>query len=298
MDSLAANPSGSSSMYGQGGNQPPDISTPLYLVNQLKDREMKDFKDKANFMSDLSFKQDRLKALFDPSRPSFGENQPSPAMPDPQHPFGDRDAISGPQKADLAMKQQGMDLDKAKLAQQGKLGQEALDIRTSQEALNQQKSDSIHQQKIAESERKQEEFRQKMELATQALGDKTKSADEQLKLHQSIAENTKAFHEAEKSIMDLKFKKSQSDHEDAMKAMKDKLDQAKRTSTTTTIDPSGNKRTVDTKRGSAADTVQVKGKDGQLYEIPADKKEEWDQQHAPEEEQQFQTPPAAMRVND
>src|ERR1700680_1543825 len=74
MANLAANPSGS--VYGQPG---PENQDALGIVNQLKDREMRDFQNKANFMSDLSLKQDRLKQLFNPETASGipGSNAPS-----------------------------------------------------------------------------------------------------------------------------------------------------------------------------------------------------------------------------
>src|SRR6266853_4468077 len=73
MDSLAANPNNqnpnnpnpnspntsSSNIYGQPPiqNQPDALS----LVNKIKDRQMQDFKDKANFMQDLGVKQEAIR---------------------------------------------------------------------------------------------------------------------------------------------------------------------------------------------------------------------------------------------
>src|ERR1700676_2100732 len=65
MANLAANPSGS--VYGQPA---PDNQDAMSLVNNLKDREMRDFQNKATFMSDLSLKQDRQRALFNPEDPT------------------------------------------------------------------------------------------------------------------------------------------------------------------------------------------------------------------------------------
>lgn len=63
MDSLAANPgSSSSSIYGQP--QSPSDNDTLKIVNQLRNRELDDFKNKANFMADLSLKQEKLRDIF------------------------------------------------------------------------------------------------------------------------------------------------------------------------------------------------------------------------------------------
>lgn len=280
MQSLAANPSGSSGIYNT--QKPPDQANELAVVNQLKDREMRDFKDKAGFMADLSLKQDRMRALFDPSQQQ--QNQQQNQGPQVSQ-MRDPNAMSAAQRGDLDIKQQGLNLDQQKLAQQNRLGQEALDTKTAQEKLNQQKSDQIHAQKIAELEGKQVDFKNKLDLATQALSDKTKSGDAQLALHTEIAKNTKAYHDAEMAKQDLKFQKSQSDHQDAMKAMQQKLDAANRTHRVQK-DAQGNTITTDTTKGDAAQTVNMKGKDGKTYPVPLDKVDDWKQNHSPDSAQQ------------
>lgn len=284
MDNLARDPSGSSSIAGQPQQNNQD---PLYLVNQIKDREINDFKNKANFMSDLSLKQERARALFDPSKTATETNQglPSGGSGMPQG-FSavmghDPNQQTQQQKDELGIRQQGMNLEGQRIAQQGKLGEQALGIKSDQEKLNQQKSDQIHQQKINELEAKQTDFKQKLDLAHQQLTDKNTSLESQLKLHQSIADNTKAFHDAEKSKMELTFQKQASEHKDKMDMMQKQLD-AKNAPVTKQeeMTPDGKKITT-TSRGSK---VQVTGKDGQTYEIPADKVDEWNQNHAPEEQ--------------
>src|SRR5271167_3480562 len=109
MQSLAANPSGSAGVYGQP-SQPNDT---LALVNQIKDREKADFKDKANFMADLSLKQDRLRRLYDPqqsqqmqqpqSNQSPGQQQDMLNKMDPSSAVNNPNAL---QKTELGIKQQ------------------------------------------------------------------------------------------------------------------------------------------------------------------------------------------------
>ena len=71
---------------------------------------------------------------------------PSNMQPATQNPQGmntvekqDPNQITAPMQAELGIKQQGLNLDSQKLAQSGKLGQEAVDIKGQQEKLNQQK---------------------------------------------------------------------------------------------------------------------------------------------------------------
>jgi hypothetical protein len=270
-----------SGIYGQPA--PYNLDQNLGIVNHLKDREMADFKDKANFMADLSLKQDRLRALYDPQKMSAQAPQQDPyagsnasiqnqknmqSLMNPKDP----NAIGASQKADLDMKQKQLD-------QQGKLGQEAQDTKAAQEKLNQQKSDQIHAQKIAELESKQTESKNKLDLATQGLADKTKSAADQLALHKTIMDNTKAYHDAEMAKQDLKFQKSQSDHKDQMDMMQKKLDAANK-SVKTTLSQDGTSKTVQTTTGSPPATVRVQGKDGIFGTISADKLDDWNANHA------------------
>lgn len=266
---LASSPN-NSSIYGQpsqGGD--PDV---LSLVNTMKNREMADFKEKANFMSDLSLKQDRLKKLFDPEQSSGGQTQNTVMAQDPNQ-------MTGYQKGELGIRQQEANTESQKLAQQNKFGQESQDLKTKQEALNQQKSDQINADKNKKMQDDMDQYKGKLDLAYQQLQDKNTSAEQQLELHKTIAENTEAYHKLQMAQQQDKFEKSQSDHKDAMKNMQDKLDQASHSKTTTQMNADGTKKTVETDKGG---TVQVQGKDGKTYEIPADKADEWNQQHAPD----------------
>lgn len=276
-----------SGIYGQPGI--PTDQDNLTIVNKLKDREMQDFKDKANFMSDLSLKQEqRMRNLFDPNDPKNMniQDRPQVMMPSASAPG----VMSEYQKGELGVRNREADLESQRIAQQGKLGQEAQDTKAAQEKLNQQKSDQIHQQKIDDLTNKQNEYKQKMDLAHEQLKNKTTNLEQQLELHKTIAENTKAYHDAQQAMNDLKFKKSESDHKDAMDAMQKKLDQASHTSTTTEIDAEGNKKTVDVKKGSAVNaptqnpdgTYTVKDSDGKpMGTIPADKLDDWMQNYHP-----------------
>src|SRR5258708_31244549 len=105
MDSLASNPSGS--IYGQP-SQTSDQDV-LNLVNQKKDREMRDFKEKSNFMSDLSLRQEsRMRSLFPPESSQQGQPQNVVLGQDPN-------AMTGYQKGELGIRQQGINQDQQRL---------------------------------------------------------------------------------------------------------------------------------------------------------------------------------------
>jgi hypothetical protein len=290
MANLAANPGGG--IYGQP-KQTSDEDV-LGIVNQMKDREMQDFQKKATFMADLSNRQERMRSLFDPSGPTGGQGQPI-GVPGQQGGQGgqpqntvmarDPNEMTGYEKGELGIRQQGLKLESQKIAQSGKMGEEALGIKSQQEKLNQQKSDQIHEQKLAETQRKADEADRKIALAQQALQQKTDNAEATLKAHQDMAAAVEERHKSEKALMDLKFEKSQSDHKDAMKAMEDKLKSQSRTKQTVT-DSTGASRTTTTEKGDAADTVEVVGPNGVKGRIPKDKLDDWNKNHAPQPEDQ------------
>src|SRR5713226_7367508 len=158
MDSLAANSSNSpgSGVYGQP--KIPDDQDTLFLVDRLKDREMRDFKDKTNFMSDLSLRQEsRMRDLFAPEKKSPSD-MPVTMMQDPNSMTGYQKGELGVRQQEVGQRQQGLNLESQRLSKQERLGQEALDVKTAQEKLNQQKSDQAHQQKLDELTTKQNEY--------------------------------------------------------------------------------------------------------------------------------------------
>lgn len=276
MDSLTNSPGGSG-VYGQPQNDEPDV---LNIVKQVKDREMNDFMQKANFMSDLSLKQDRLRKIYDL------DGQASPGQQDPSKMntvmAKDPDAITGYQRAELGMKQQGLNLDSQRLSQQGRLGEEALDIKGKQQELNQQKSDQINAQKTADMERKINEANQRIELAQKALEQRTNNAEAQIEMHKTLAAAVEERHKLEIMQKDEQFKTTSQQHQDAIKVMQDRLKQGANTTTTTEQNLEGTKRTTTTQRGTVG-TVTVTGKDGKSYQIPEDKLDDWNENHSGEQ---------------
>lgn len=272
MDSLAQNPSGGSGIYGQP-KQPNDT---LEIVNQLKDREMNDFKQKAAFMSDLSLRQDRLKQVFDP------QNNQQQQQPMNTVAAADPNVMTGYQKGELGVRQQEANTESQRLAQTGKLGQEAQDTKIAQEKLNQQKSDQINVEKQKELQSKTDEANKKLELAQQALNDKTKTAEEQLQSHKDLAAAMEERHKLELAQKDFQFQTASAQHAQQIKDMEQKIKDSANSTTTTELDASGNKKTVTTQKGSSsnapvknADGTYTVTKNGQTGIIPADKLDDW-----------------------
>lgn len=277
MDSLASSP-GNSGIYGQSG--PASTEGMLGIVNQLKDREMKDFKDKATFMSDLSLKQERLRSLFDPEQ-SKQQQQPMQSRV-----AADPNQMTGYEKGELGVRQQGMNLESQKLAQTGKLGQEALDIKGQQENLNKQKSDQINATKQADMQRKIDESSQKIELAQKALENKNNNAEQSLQAHKDMAAAVEERHKLEMSNMQSRFDTTSQQHQQTIDNLTNQLKQRGRSRTTTEINPNGTKKEVTTERGDAADSINVIGKDGKSYTIPKDKLNDMDSDGTPHWKQQ------------
>ncbi len=294
VDNIAANPIGGaqgSSISGQPGIRQPQANQqdPLDLVNRIKDRQMQDFKDKANFMSDLSLKQDRLRNYFNPldlrsqTGPHFGDIQQGDQGGGPNVVQGkDPNEMSGYEKGELGVRQQGVNLEQQKLAQSGKMGQEALDIKSQQEKLNQQKSDQINATKTADMQHKIETTNQQLQLAQEKLKQAGTNAAATIKAHEDLAKIVEQRHQLEMDMRQHQFDITSGQHQAAIDAANKKLQQSGRSKTTTT-DSTGATRTTTTEKGSAADTIQVTGKDGQTYEIPADKEDEWNSTHAPDD---------------
>jgi hypothetical protein len=294
MDNLAANPSGSSSIYGQPAT--PSNQDMLSVVNRLKDRNMQDFKEKANFMSDLSLKQDRLKRIYDTYQvnPLDEFRQSSQGPNGAQQPMNtvmakDPNALTGYQKGELGIRQQGVDLESQRLAQAGKFGQGALDIKDAAQKLNQQKNDQINALKTADMQRKIDEANQKIQLATNALQQKSDSAEASLQAHKDLAAAVEERHKLEMIQKQNQFDMISSQHQQTIDALNKRLKQQSHQSTTTSVNPDGSQKTVTTDRGGDPNaptqnpdgTYSVTAPDGTKGTIPADKLNDWMQNHHP-----------------
>lgn len=269
MSSLAANPS-SSGIYGQSGQQD-DI---LGIVNQLKDREWRDFQNKANFMSDLSIKQDRMRRLFD----TEGQQEQQPQQPMNTVMGRDPNEMTGYQKGELGIRQQQLGQEQQKIAQAGRLGQERINIQSEQQDLNQQKSDQINATKQADMQRKISESDKKIALAQQALEQRTDNAEAQLQARRDLAAATEERHKLELENKQHQFDTVSEKDKQQIKIMEERLKQSGHT-VETKKDAEGNEVTTDTKKGSAAKKIKVTAPDGTVGYIPEDMLDDWNSQY-------------------
>lgn len=279
MNNLMSNPGGSISGQPQQG-----VQDPLGLVNNLKDREMRDFQNKATFMADLSLKQDRLRALFDPSKNQTGTGE-APQQSSGITPGSQPKTIDPAQQAELGIRQQQANTESQRVNQQGKFGQEAQDVKSKQEALNQQKSDQIHQQKQSELEAKISQANDKLTQAQAALAQKGATAEASLQAHKDLAAAVEERHKLEIDNMNHKFEVTSGQHQQTIDNLTEQLKQRGHQSQDIKTNPDGTEKSIDTRRGSAADIIQVQHKNGKTYEIPKDKLDEWNANHAPEDQQ-------------
>lgn len=292
MDSLKTNPSGSSGVYG--AISPSNDNDTLSIVDRLKDREMQDFKDKAHFMSNLSLQQDRLRRLYDPSvgpkgaqtpevqqnldRGQGQEQNPTQGMNVSQ--VRDPNQMTGYEKGELSIRQQGLGQEQQKINQAGKLGEERLGIQTAQEKLNQQKSDQANAAKQADLERKINEANQKIELAQQALQQKGDNAAATLEAHKTLAAAVEERHKLEMENMQHRFDVTSDQHQQTIDALNERIKQSKNMKQVKR-DSAGNEITTETTKGDEADTVQAIGKDGKTYTIPRSKLDDKDADGTP-----------------
>lgn len=274
---------GGSGIYGQPGNQD-SSGEALDLLNKVKDREMRDFKDKSQFMSDMSIKQDRMRRHFDPmlgQAPPSENNQMNAQNPQGMNVVLGRDpnAMTGYEKGQLGIRQQGVNLNRDRLASSNRLGEEKLGVEKDKQQLAEEKNTNIRDTKMADIERKTNEANSKLELAQKALEAKTKAGEDTLQAHKDLAAAVEERHKLEMQQKDTQFNETKKMHEAQIKKMEEDAKRAENTETTTEVDASGNKKTVTTKKGDSAGTIQVTGKDGKPYMIPKDKLDDWNKNH-------------------
>ena len=285
MSSLAANPSGSAGVYGQPGQQ--QSGDTLAIVNNIKDREMRDYQNKANFMADLSIKQDRLRKLYgldgsgqqqmqqpQPQQSQDGGSsslyaamdrankvQQQSSQNDPNNPMSPQNQYA----TSMKQKQQGLDTESQRVNQQGKMGQEALDIKTQQEKLNETKNQNIHDQKQKDSEDKLNEANQRLQLAQAEIDRKTKAGEDSTQAHKDAMQAATDAHEAEKVRMQANFDKTLEQHQQVIDNNKAKNTAGQNKTTTTSVNSDGTQKTVNTRSGSAAQNVLGINSDGSLH---------------------------------
>jgi hypothetical protein len=307
MSSLAANPSGSAGVYGQSSQSNPNDT--LNLVNQIKNREMSDYKDKANFMADLSLKQDRLRRLYDPQQPQQmqpQQQQDQQGMLNRMDPSSAGNNPNALQKAELGIKQQQANTESQRVNQQGQMGQQALDIRDKQEQLNTKKEGDIKDSAAAKLQAKIDESVGKLTQAQESLQAKIQQGLDTTKDHEAAMKAAKEFHDASMASKQRELDDKESQFQELTRQHKELASQRGNKTTTTSVNPEGTQRTVNTRSGSAAQNVIKTNPDSTLhvsggpktkdnpsgeYDIPPDKLDHWNQTYGGSDQTDQQAPP-------
>lgn len=285
MQSLSSNPSGTG-VYGATPQQ--SDQDVLGIVNRIKDRDMMDFQEKANFMSDLTLRQNRLQKLYggdsiDPATAPIGgspqDSQGQPGVQQPQNTVLDK-------SQEITPYQQGqLGIDRAKLQQeQQKIGQseEATTIKSAQEKLNQQKSDQINANKQAQLEDNVRKEQDNVKIAQQKLEQAGNDFATRTAAMQDYQKAMEAYHNANMERLQGNFDITSKQHQQTIDDMQKKIDQMSKTTTKTAINPEGTEKTVTTQRGNEPPPGRVWGigKDGNQYPVPIDKIDDWNANHA------------------
>jgi len=297
MQSLANNPGGIYNPYPQ---QDTSFSDVLNLSNQVKERDLQDFMKKAQFMSDLSLRQNRMQRIYDMQDAASQQQDKSTGTVMGHDPYAEMTAY---ERGELGVRQQAAkqqtDIESQRLSQQGRLGQEAIDVRSAQERLNQQKSDQISAQKQADMQHKIDESNSKIELAQRTLADRTKTTEEHLanqKEYQSLIEERHklemarkdATHKDEMDKANRTFQENQRMHDAQIKNYEDIIKKrGQPTTSITDINPEQTRRVTTTTRGEQRNapskqedgTYNVTGRNGKQYNIQASQLGDWMQNH-------------------
>lgn len=278
MDRLASNPSSSSGIFGMP-QQENDNDT-LSLVNRLKDREFRDYQNKAAFDDERSLRQEsRMRMLFDPSKSMLPQGMD-------QNPVT-QNILTPDQQIDAQhrMDQPKLDLAREEMGQKSRFGQQGLDIKAAQEKLNDTKNAQINEDRDSDRNRKIEEANNKIGLAQQALEDKNANFDDKLQANKDMSAAMEERHKLELENKQHEFNITSDAHKKHISELeaqaKERLKQGANSETTTEVNPDGSKKTVTTKKGDAAAMIQVLGKDGKTYTIPKDKMDDKDADGTP-----------------
>lgn len=229
-----------SGIYGSGRSRTMDLGGVLSADSELRRRDMNDFKNKNQFMSDLSLRQNRLGNVFNTQTE---QQKPMNVV------FKD-DSITPFQKAQLDIKKDDNTIDRAKLAQTSKLGEEKLDLAKAGHELDVKKNQNIYDTKHAEMQRKVDESNNRLGLAYDQLQNKQNDANSQINYHKAQMDALKAQHELDNHRRDSAAEETKRMHDAQIQALQDRIDQTGNTETTTELDESGKKRTVKVKKGT------------------------------------------------
>lgn len=255
--------------FGNPGTEslsPSDAANALMpFYHQVKNRELEDFKAKANFANNLQLKQSQLQRTFNPNGNADGS-------PNVVYQPGPSDMLRAKGNAPIDP------LDQAKLTlERDKLSSDKLDKSTDNAlnekkfGLDQQKNEQIHQNKEDDLQRKADDSNNRLKLAYDQLQAKQGDAAAQLAFHQAQQEAKKAADNLKDQQHKAELAENIRVHDAQIKKMQDDYDALKNSVTVTELNPEGTKKTTTTAKGTQATKKRVavvgpKGEKGTIEE--------------------------------
>lgn len=247
-DSLNRNPSGSG-IYDSGGGGGGFTAEDLFANDaELRRRDMNDFRQKNQFMADLSNRQPNARNVFNPEG---GMKQATAGMN--TYLKEDPDRITPFQQAGLNLKKEDLGIDRAKLAQSGKLGEEKLALSEKGHELDVKKNQQIFDTKHADMQRKSDEANSKLDLAERQLQSRQGDAMALAARHKAELDARTAQHELDNYRKDQALADTQKKHEAEIAAMNERLRQSRGSKTKTSLNAEGTEKTVETTKGDNQD---------------------------------------------
>lgn len=254
MDRLAENPS--SGIFGMPKQESDNDA--LSIVRKLKKINMQDYQDKARFDQDNSLRGEmRMRELFNPALINQKPNQnPAP----PQTVLSTEQEL---QNVERLQKPQ-LEIARSELGQKSRFGQQALDIKDAQQKLNDTKNSQINEdrdlersRKVDESTRKADEVTKKLELAERTLTDRTATSEARLQAYKDRSDAMDERHKLELTQKDSHFQTTSEQNAEKIRILEEQLAQRGLSESTTEVNEDGSKKVVTTKRGSAAEEIEV-----------------------------------------
>lgn len=249
---------GGSGVYDFGGGKSFDSEEALSNDAELRRRDVNDFKQKNQFMSDLTNRppNTRMQSAFNPN--GFAEqpqNTPGAMNTSGMHTVmkEDPDRITPFQAAGLNIKREDLANDRAKITQTGKLGEEKLGLAEKGHELDVKKNQNIYDTKHADMQRKIDEANTKLDLAERQFQSKQGDAEALSKYHQAQMDATKAQHDLDNSRKDQQLEELKAQHKTQSDALRERLRQSGKSTTKTSLNATGTEKNVETTKGDSGD---------------------------------------------
>lgn len=248
-DTLVANPSGGrSSVYNPGGGSSYDASDALAIKKQRDLMDMENEQKMANFGSELSLRQGRLRQLYaDPNR---GYGTPGNPSGQPNVVFKDNNPDITPlQNATLDVQKERFKDERGDRAFAQDQAAKRTNIASGNLELEKKKNQQIFDTKQADLERKATEAANREQLARDQMKGRENDAARIAAHRDAALAATNAQHELDMHRKDAQMEESKREFQQKMDEATKKREQGEETTTSTEITDDQGKKTTTTKRG-------------------------------------------------